>query len=315
MTEQALGITAVERDTGLSKDTLRVWERRYGFPQPERDAAGDRLYPAAQVRRLHLLKQLLAQGHRPGRIVGASEAELQALLAQRQASRPSIVPGPAGDAEGLSAAQNELLDLIKQQRLDEFRRQLTQQLLREGLAVGVTQWIAPLARRVGELWMAGVWAVFEEHLFSECVQQTLRQAIQSLPQQLLHEHPRVLLTTFPGEAHGLGLLMAEAMMTLEGCHCLSVGVQTPLADIVLAARATRADVVALSFSGYLSTVAVNEGLSQLRSALPDSVALWAGGSSPALLRREDATGLRLVTRLQDVAAEVQRWREGALARP
>jgi len=33
-------IAAVERDTGLSKDTLRVWERRYLFPVPGRDAHG-----------------------------------------------------------------------------------------------------------------------------------------------------------------------------------------------------------------------------------------------------------------------------------
>ena len=37
-------IAAVERDTGLSKDILRVWERRYGFPKPERDHNDDRLY-------------------------------------------------------------------------------------------------------------------------------------------------------------------------------------------------------------------------------------------------------------------------------
>ena len=35
-----LAISAVERDTGLSKDVLRVWERRYGFPVPERDEIG-----------------------------------------------------------------------------------------------------------------------------------------------------------------------------------------------------------------------------------------------------------------------------------
>ena len=29
-----LGIGVVERDTGLSKDTLRIWERRYHFPVP-----------------------------------------------------------------------------------------------------------------------------------------------------------------------------------------------------------------------------------------------------------------------------------------
>ncbi|WP_309246766.1 MerR family transcriptional regulator [Ramlibacter montanisoli] len=45
----AAAIAAVERDTGLSKDTLRIWERRYGFPQPLRDALGERTYPAEQV--------------------------------------------------------------------------------------------------------------------------------------------------------------------------------------------------------------------------------------------------------------------------
>ena len=48
-----------ERATGLSKDTLRVWERRYGFPQPDRDASGERLYPAEQVTRLRLIKRLM----------------------------------------------------------------------------------------------------------------------------------------------------------------------------------------------------------------------------------------------------------------
>ena len=44
--------------------------------------------------------------------------------------------------------------------------------------------------------------------------------------------PRVLLTTLPGEPHGLGLLMVEALLTLDGCRCLSLGVQTPPGDIV-----------------------------------------------------------------------------------
>jgi methanogenic corrinoid protein MtbC1 len=40
----------------------------------------------------------------------------------------------------------------------------------------------------------------------------------------------VLLTTLPGEPHGLGLLMAEAMLALEGCTCVSLGVQTPVLE-------------------------------------------------------------------------------------
>ena len=52
-------IAAVERDTGLSKDTLRVWERRYGFPHPDRDQFGERVYPIEQVDKLRVLRRLM----------------------------------------------------------------------------------------------------------------------------------------------------------------------------------------------------------------------------------------------------------------
>src|SRR5512139_2290162 len=74
-----LPIAAVERDTGLSKDTLRVWERRYGFPRPIRDSNGERVYPSDQVDKLRLLKRLMDQGHRPGKIAERSIEQLRAL--------------------------------------------------------------------------------------------------------------------------------------------------------------------------------------------------------------------------------------------
>ena len=33
-------IAEVERDTGLARATVRIWERRYGFPAPLRDDRG-----------------------------------------------------------------------------------------------------------------------------------------------------------------------------------------------------------------------------------------------------------------------------------
>ena len=51
-------IAAVERDTGLAKDTLRVWERRYGFPAPGRDAQGERLYSDDDLVRLRHIRRL-----------------------------------------------------------------------------------------------------------------------------------------------------------------------------------------------------------------------------------------------------------------
>ena len=95
----------------------------------------------------------------------------------------------------------------------------------------------------------------------------LRQAIASLAP--LHGSPpalgpKVLLTTLPQELHGLGLLMVEAMLVLEGCTCVSLGTQTPLLDVVQAAQAHRVDVVLLSFSAAQNGPVVLANLRELR---------------------------------------------------
>ena len=85
-----LSIAAVERDTGLSKDTLRVWERRYGFPAPPRDGLGERSYPFDQVERLRTIRRLLEAGHRPGRVVPLQADELNRLAATLDAGAPEV---------------------------------------------------------------------------------------------------------------------------------------------------------------------------------------------------------------------------------
>lgn len=45
-------IAAVSKLTGISCHTLRVWERRYGFPVPQRSASGHRRYDRTQVQLL-----------------------------------------------------------------------------------------------------------------------------------------------------------------------------------------------------------------------------------------------------------------------
>jgi MerR family transcriptional regulator, light-induced transcriptional regulator len=298
-----LGIAAVERDTGISKDSLRVWERRYQFPQPQRDGLGERAYPPDQVHKLRLIKRLLDLGHRAGRLVPADIDSLQALLAQTQQLAREGSPAPT--------ELQPFLQALRTHDVEGLRRLLTQALLRSGLGDGVIALIAPLTQQVGELWMRGELQVFEEHIYSESLQLVLRQAIQAIPPLARSERPRVLLTTLPGEQHGLGLLMAEALMALEGCRCLSLGVQTPVSDIVLAAAAHRADIVALSFSGYLAPPQVADSLADLRTRLPADIELWAGGNSAALQKRSPHAAQLHITELASIASHLRRWRESA----
>lgn len=299
-TAPAVNIAGAERATGLSKDTLRVWERRYGFPTPQRDASGERLYSGDQIERLRLLKRLVDAGERPGRLMALPTDELETRLqALPLAAEPT--PGQPG--------VDEYIDILKSHDVDRLRRQLGRAREQFGLARFVTEVVAPLNTRVGDGWMRGQLQVFEEHLYTESVQVLLREAIARLPVHA-DAHPRVLLTTFTQEPHGLGLLMAEALMSLEGARCISLGTATPVWDIVLAAAAQRADIVALSFSGCMNPNQIVDGLAELRAKLPAAVDLWAGGAAPALHRRPVA-GVRAIATIERVREELTAWRERA----
>lgn len=296
-TEPLLSIASVERDTGLSKDTLRVWERRYGFPRPERDEHGDRAYPPEQVEKLRLIRRLLDQGGRPAKLAGASTAELLRQIEGLQAK--------ATDTHGVAAHQDEFLKLTREHRSSELRAALQQVLLKQGLQRFASETLAALNVAVGNSWLCGELDITAEHLYSEQVQNVLRNAIGSQP--ATGGSPRILLTTLPEELHGLGILLAEAMLVPEGATCVSLGTQTPLADIRIAASANDFDVVALSFSAAFPARQAVDGLKQLREQLPEEIALWAGGSALSG-KQAKLKGVRVITSLDDALAALAEWR-------
>jgi DNA-binding transcriptional MerR regulator/methylmalonyl-CoA mutase cobalamin-binding subunit len=293
--ELHLPIGVVERETGLPKDTLRVWERRYGFPSPLRDALGERLYSPAEVDKLRLIKRLIDQGMRPSKLILSSSAELSRMLV----TRPDI---------GTEHPCDALLQKVHIENISELRTILTQKLMQQGVLRFICDTLTPLNRRVGEAWLNGKIQIFEEHLYSELVANLLRASIGAYLGR--GGTPRVLLTTIPEEEHGLGLLMAEAVMTAEGAECTSLGIRTPLNDICEAARLGGFDAVALSFSARCSVRLVTDSLNSLRARLPDSIALWAGGSG---LRAQErlAAGIEVIHSIEGIAQHLHQWRERA----
>lgn len=296
ISDLALPISAVERETGLSKDVLRKWEVRYGFPVPERDAAGERVYPADQVARLRLIKRLLDAGMRPSRIVN-QPAEVLAGLARGNQSRQ--------DRAGAESAEASLLQALRRQDAPVLRQWLVRLMHRDGLQVFVQDRVAGLLRSIGEAWGRGEIDIHEEHLFSEVMQNLLRGVVDDLNDA--RAKPRLLLTTLPGEPHGLGLLMVATLTVLEGGCCLSLGTQTPAQDIANAAIAGETDIVALSFSSTFPARRVMPALEELRRRLPETIEIWVGGEGAERSARP-VDGIRLVANLADLPTTIAEWR-------
>jgi methanogenic corrinoid protein MtbC1 len=318
-----LAIAEVALETGVQKDTLRVWERRYGFPVPLRDALGERRYSAEQVHRLRLIKRLLDAGLRPGGVVALSAEALEAQLRQlpADAARPrgrrpaAQAPAPSGAVPvtdpTTGADWPQWRAWLHAGAVDAMHQALGQHALKHGLIHTVDGLLGPLGQAVGQAWFAGDITVYQEHLYTEAVTRFLQDALTHADRQhpAPRQAPRVLLTTLPGEQHTLGLLMAECMLALEGCERLSLGRDTPLTDLLQAAHQWQVDVVALSVSAHAPASEVWAGLRQLVTGLPAGVQVWVGGSSPHLHRRGMPQGPWVLGRVGELSAAVLRWRQ------
>lgn len=291
-----LPINAAERETGISKELLRMWERRYQFPHPERDDQGDRVYPADQINKLRLIRRLIDSGFRPGKIVTLELNDLEALVASSHGNQSSALP---------DNLEFELISALKSHEAHRVREYLTHQLIRMGLQSFILDLVQYANIITGDAWMSGKLEVYEEHLYTEEVQMLIRQNIANLQPAIAK--PRIMLTTASDELHTLGILMTEALLRLDKVEAISFDAQMPIREIVQAAQKHKMDIIILSFSSAYPSNRAIEFLEELRFRLPMSVSIWAGGSGVNNSRRS-VEGVQLLNDLQSVRQSVTQWR-------
>ncbi|MDP2226209.1 MAG: MerR family transcriptional regulator [Moraxellaceae bacterium] len=290
-----LPINAVERETGVSKELLRMWERRYHFPHPGRDGQGDRIYPMEQVNKLRLLRRLIDAGFRPGKIIELDTPELEKLL--RSQSRNPVEMAPE--------IETELLEVLQSRDAHRVREYLSHQMIKLGLQTFILNFLQHANFIVGDAWARGVLEIHEEHLYTEQVQALIRGAITNL--RAASEGPHIMLTTAPEESHILGILMVEAMLRLDNVDAICFGAQMPVRDIAQAALKHKMHIVALSFSASYPTSKAIEFLEELRFRLPLTVKIWAGGSSLRSTRRS-VEDVDFFHDLDSIKQAVLQWR-------
>lgn len=289
-----LSIGALSRSTGIPVETLRTWERRYGFPVPERKPSGHRVYPISSVPRLRRIAEALARGHRASEAVAASERELAALL-----DVTPVVTGGVSQSQVTAREEPEIFALLKAVEAFDAERLthlLTAAWRRLGIPAFISQRIAPLIHAVGEEWAAARLGIHHEHFLSERVGDLLRSL--RLPLEERARGPLVIFASLPGEAHGLGLQMAALLLADVGCRILYLGTEVPPAHIAGLAKDINARAVAISVSIANRGDAMNAQIELLHGLLPKRVTLLVGGEGAPKKR----PGLRILHDLEDLEA-------------
>jgi DNA-binding transcriptional MerR regulator len=266
-------IGVVERDTGIGRDTLRVWERRYGFPEPVRSEKGERKYSEKQLRQLQRIRRLLDQGIRPGKLLPLGEEGLDELEARLQSQQPVQ----------LEQTVSELIEAIHSEDAELLESLLQRQYRQQGMQEFILNTVVPLLNTVGELWARGKLQIFQEHFLSQQLIRFLNTEIAKLQRHA--RKPRVLLATLPGEAHTLGLLMAAAMLSSHGVSTINIGAEVPMDQIGHAVEQFNVDIVGITFSGAYQYKNIRPHLIELRELIPDDIEIWTGGEGVRRLRK------------------------------
>ncbi|MEP6781342.1 MAG: MerR family transcriptional regulator, partial [Gemmatimonadaceae bacterium] len=236
-------ISVVSERTGLSRDVLRVWERRYQAVEPLRTAGGQRLYSDQQLERFQLLAKATRNGRSIGSIAGLSTAALSKIVEDDESARPSapkVSEIAEGDRENGVAAEIAELALTHALALDatSLDRELRRAVGNYGLPMFLEATVPALMRRIGDEWAAERLAIPHEHLASAVVLTILLEAIRSVPE--IPGAPRLLVATPAGEEHVVGAALIAAAAALDGWSVLFLGANVPAVDLVLAAHGVQA---------------------------------------------------------------------------
>jgi len=271
MQNDFLSIGAVERDSGIARDTLRVWERRYGFPLPTRNDKGERIYPLEQLRRLQRIRRLLDQGLRPGKVVALTDPDLEQLEAD-------LYPDHKADD-----AIEHLISVLQSEDAVKLDSELSISYQQQGMETFITKTVIPMLRTVGERWAIGRLEIYEEHLLSEVLTRFLNSEIYLL--QKTAKKPRVVLATLPGEEHTLGLLMVSALLSSRNISVVNLGAEVPLDQLISAVDRYEADILGVTFSAAYQYENIRSDINELRDSIPEGVDIWMGGEAVKRMRK------------------------------
>jgi MerR family transcriptional regulator, light-induced transcriptional regulator len=245
-------LKAAIRETGLTAETLRAWERRYGLVKPKRSPGGHRLYSFKDIQILKWLVQRQQEGMSISRAV-----EMWRSLEE---SGQDPLESGADRSVILSSEDGSLDDLRNKwiQACLEFNEPEAEKIANMAFAVAAPETVlVNLFQKglsiIGEHWYTGKASVQQEHFASAVAMRRLYNLLSAAP--LPNRNEYILLACPPEEDHEFGLLMVAVLLRRRGWRVVYLGPNVPLYRLEEALRAIKPTLV----------VSLAQGLTQAKN--------------------------------------------------
>ena len=238
--------------TGVPAATLRVWERRYGVPCPERTSGGYRKYAPRDLTAINRMRDLVADGMSPSAAAAVVAAGVAATIDPERFVEDLLDPDSGLDVE----------------------RELSACLRSGDLAVVVDEWLLPMLAQLGKRWASGELTIGAEHALSAALMRQLSVLWQELPEGT--RSPTVLVGLPGGAHHDITLFCFALLLRREGFGVRYLGADLPAAAWSEAVVQTRPCVVVTAVHGEQDLPATEELVRRARQAGAGFVAVGGG---------------------------------------
>ena len=261
-----MSIGAVSRATGIPTNTIRTWERRYGFPTPVRSGGGQRLYAPEVVSHLRLVAKALGMGGRPKQVLAATMEELRGMVCATAPGQTRALVENSPDA---------WIDAARSYDGETLWAGLHASYGRHGALDFLTDTLVPFIEALGSTWRNEELKIAQEHFASDIVRTFL--ASRWRPMADRSSGPTAVCATLSRERHDLGLHMAALVAAVANWRVIYLGANTPTDDIKLTAEQTLAKVILVSVSSYGNVDEARDELTHLRDMVDPDVSIVVGG--------------------------------------
>jgi methanogenic corrinoid protein MtbC1 len=288
-------IRVVARRVGIPEMTLRAWERRHGAVRPSRSESGQRLFSAADIERLVLLRSLTRDGAAISTLASLSTADLHRLAPDVVVDAPAAEPQHDAQEEAgtlereLSACTRAITALD----FDRLHRLLMRLVLERGTLPFLDDIVSPLCGWVGDQWARGQISEAQEATSSDVVRRVLTFLLQTLRRERRQRH--VVLAALAGERHEFGAMMAAVVAAFDGWSYHYLGADLPATAVASAVKRLDASLVGISIVAPRVAAQQTRELLALRKGVGRSVEIVVGGPAAPLvesaLRQARATSL------------------------
>jgi len=268
-------IHRVAKLTGLSRDVIRVWERRFDLLKPTRGANRYRNYSDEDVALLRYLKQQLDAGASIGDLAKVGREE---LIDRMRTAAP------------LTAIVDNTFDRLLQElliALEPLDRVTFEKRLNGAVAVvpfeeALHGILLPLQAQVGQLWHDGHVNIAIEHYVTKQIQQKIFSAMNQLP--VAEFGAKVVVACPPGEEHDIAALAVAYRCRVRGCRVYYLGANVPISALTNLCRNVTPDITILSFPLALPEAKAAEVIQALSDELRPVSTIIAGGHGALAMR-------------------------------